>query len=162
MTTGRGKGSSPSARSWERSVTRSAALLTIPSAGLERRTETTRQTDLGKTSSLIVMLPLVLIQRNKRVQPMETVLLKIIFHSDNEERSRSSQNGKSGKEFKDEEETVTTKSVQIVQATETTATRKRGGVPSRKVDLGAAAQYTGDQSPASVTKQVPLGRKEPR
>ncbi|XP_049614177.1 clathrin interactor 1a isoform X1 [Syngnathus scovelli] len=74
--------------------------------------------------------------------------------SDEEERSRSSQNGKVGKEFKDEEETVTTKSVQIVQATETTATRKRGGVPSKKVDLGAAAQYTGEASPTASTKQV--------
>uniref|UniRef100_A0A3B4U780 Clathrin interactor 1a n=1 Tax=Seriola dumerili TaxID=41447 RepID=A0A3B4U780_SERDU len=75
--------------------------------------------------------------------------------SDNEEdRGRSSHNGQSGKEFKDEEETVTTKSVQIVQATETTATRKRGGVPSRKVDLGAAAHYTGDRSPNTTTKQV--------
>ncbi|XP_018531035.1 clathrin interactor 1a [Lates calcarifer] len=74
--------------------------------------------------------------------------------SDNEEdRGRSSHNGQSRKEFKDEEETVTTKSVQIVQATETTATRKRGGVPSRKVDLGAAAHYTGDSSPNTTTKQ---------
>lgn len=76
------------------------------------------------------------------------------LHSDNEEeRGRSSHNGQSGKEFKDEEETVTTKSVHIVQATETTATRKRG-VPSRKVDLGAAANYTGDNSPDTATKQV--------
>lgn len=81
-----------------------------------------------------------------------------LFLSDNEEdRGRSSHNGQSGKEFKDEEETVTTKSVQIVQATETTATRKRGGVPSRKVDLGAAAQYTGDNSPNTATKQVVKG-----
>ena len=66
--------------------------------------------------------------------------------SDNEEdRGRPSYNGQSGKEFKDEE-TVTTKSVHIVQATETTATRKRG-VPSKKVDLGAAANYTGGKSP---------------
>ncbi|KAG7241818.1 hypothetical protein INR49_024788, partial [Caranx melampygus] len=74
--------------------------------------------------------------------------------SDNEEdRGRSSHNGQSGKEFRDEEETVTTKSVQIVQATETTATRKKGGIPSRKVDLGAAAHYTGDGSPSTTTKQ---------
>ncbi|CAN9514795.1 unnamed protein product [Ophioblennius macclurei] len=74
--------------------------------------------------------------------------------SDNEEdRGRSSHNGQSGKDFKDEEETVTTKSVQIVQATETTATRKRGGVPSKKVDLGAAAHYTGDGSPTTASKQ---------
>ncbi|XP_029971179.1 clathrin interactor 1a isoform X2 [Salarias fasciatus] len=75
--------------------------------------------------------------------------------SDNEEdRGRSSHNGQSGKEFKDEEETVTTKSVHIVQATETTATRKRGGVPSKKVDLGAAAHYTGDASPTTANKQA--------
>ncbi|XP_040904059.1 clathrin interactor 1a isoform X2 [Toxotes jaculatrix] len=74
--------------------------------------------------------------------------------SDNEEdRGRSSHNGQTGKEFKDEEETVTTKSVHIVQATETTATRKRGGVPSRKVDLGAAAHYTGDKSPNTTREQ---------
>ncbi|XP_028315351.1 clathrin interactor 1a isoform X2 [Gouania willdenowi] len=74
------------------------------------------------------------------------------FSDNDEDRGRSTQNGKSGKDFKDEE-TVTTKSVQIVQATETTATRKRGGVPSKKVDLGAAAHYTGDQSPNTTTKQ---------
>lgn len=74
--------------------------------------------------------------------------------SDNEDdRGRSSRNGQQGKEFKDEEETVTTKSVQIVQATETTATRKRGGIPSKKVDLGAAAHYTGDKSPDTTAKQ---------
>ncbi|KAM6953640.1 clathrin interactor 1a [Aplochiton taeniatus] len=76
--------------------------------------------------------------------------------SDNEEdRGRPSRNGQSPRsEFKDEEETVTTKSVQIVQATETTATRKRGGVPSKTVDLGAAAHYTGGVSPATSTKQA--------
>ncbi|KAL7853464.1 hypothetical protein AOLI_G00203080 [Acnodon oligacanthus] len=68
--------------------------------------------------------------------------------SDNEE-DRVSQNGRPAKsEFKDEEETVTTKSV--TQASETTATstttRKRGGVPSKTVDLGAAAHYTGDKN----------------
>ena len=72
-----------------------------------------------------------------------------------EERGCPSRNGQSGRsEFKDEEETVTTKSVHIVQATETTATRKKGGVPSKTVDLGAAAHYTGDKSPAGSTKQV--------
>ncbi|KAM9850038.1 clathrin interactor 1a isoform 1-T1 [Aulostomus maculatus] len=82
--------------------------------------------------------------------------------SDNEEdRGSSSHNGKSGKDFKDEEETVTTKSVHIVQATETTATRKRGGVPSRKVDLGAAAQYTGDKSPGTTTKQPQSAAPQP-
>uniref|UniRef100_A0AAY5KBY7 ENTH domain-containing protein n=1 Tax=Esox lucius TaxID=8010 RepID=A0AAY5KBY7_ESOLU len=53
----------------------------------------------------------------------------------------------SGVEFRDEEEeTVTTKSIQITQATETTTTttRKRGGFPSKTVDLGAAAHYTGN------------------
>uniref|UniRef100_A0A8C7VLS8 Clathrin interactor 1 n=1 Tax=Oncorhynchus mykiss TaxID=8022 RepID=A0A8C7VLS8_ONCMY len=75
--------------------------------------------------------------------------------SDNDE-DRVSRNGRplsgsgslSGLEFKDEEETVTTKSIQITQATETTTTttRKRGGVPSKTVDLGAAAHYTGDRS----------------
>ncbi|KAI1898389.1 hypothetical protein AGOR_G00071810 [Albula goreensis] len=73
--------------------------------------------------------------------------------SDNEEdRDKVSRNGRPGKsEFKDEEETVTTKSVQIVQSTETTATRKRGGVPSRTVDLGAAAHYTGDTASPDKT-----------
>ncbi|XP_014068545.1 clathrin interactor 1 isoform X2 [Salmo salar] len=76
--------------------------------------------------------------------------------SDEEERGRPSRNGQSGRSvFKDEEETVTTKSVQIVQATETTATRKRGGVPSKTVSLGAAAHYTGDKSPDTSTKQTP-------
>ncbi|XP_060791868.1 clathrin interactor 1 isoform X7 [Neoarius graeffei] len=71
--------------------------------------------------------------------------------SDNEE-DRISQNGRPAKsEFKDEEETVTPKNVQVMQATETTATtgtttRKRGGMPSKTVDLGAAAHYTGDKS----------------
>ncbi|KAK9963171.1 hypothetical protein ABG768_006382 [Culter alburnus] len=62
-----------------------------------------------------------------------------------DEDRRGTRNGQTGKsEFKDDEETVTTKSVQIVQATETTATRKRG-VPSKTIDLGAAAHYTGDK-----------------
>ncbi|XP_016130483.1 clathrin interactor 1-like [Sinocyclocheilus grahami] len=74
--------------------------------------------------------------------------------SDNEE-DRVSQNGRPAKsEFKDDEETVTTKSIQITQTTDTitstttttTSTRKRGGVPSKTVDLGAAAHYTGDKS----------------
>lgn len=67
--------------------------------------------------------------------------------SEGDEDRRGTRNGQSGKsEFKDDEETVTTKSVQIVQATETTATRKRGGIPSKTIDLGAAANYTGDKS----------------
>ncbi|XP_052430728.1 clathrin interactor 1a [Carassius gibelio] len=66
--------------------------------------------------------------------------------SEGDEERRGTRNGQSGKsEFKDDEETVTTKSVQIVQATETTATRKRGGIPSKTIDLGAAAHYTGDK-----------------
>lgn len=65
--------------------------------------------------------------------------------SDSEE-DRRPRNGKAGKsEYKDEEETVTTKSIHITQATETTTTRhKRSGIPSKTVDLGAAAHYTGD------------------
>lgn len=84
-------------------------------------------------------------------------LSRYCLHSDEEGRGRgderSSHNGQSGKEFKDEEETVTTKSVSIVQSTETTATRKRG-VPSKKVDLGAAANYIGDKSPDTTAKLV--------
>ncbi|XP_030225102.1 clathrin interactor 1a isoform X1 [Gadus morhua] len=75
------------------------------------------------------------------------------FSEHEEERNRQAQNGQSGREFKDDEETVTTKSVHIVQATETTATRKRGGVPTKKVDLGAAANYVGDNSPEVTPKQ---------
>ncbi|XP_014054243.1 clathrin interactor 1 [Salmo salar] len=74
------------------------------------------------------------------------------FSDNEEERGRPSQNGQSGRSvFKDEEETVTTKSV---QATETTATKKRGGVPSKTVSLGAAAHYTGDKSPDTSAKQT--------
>ncbi|XP_016323180.1 clathrin interactor 1-like [Sinocyclocheilus anshuiensis] len=66
--------------------------------------------------------------------------------SEGDEDRRGTRNGQSGKsEFKDDAETVTTKSVQIVQATETTATRKRGGIPSKTIDLGAAANYAGDK-----------------
>ncbi|XP_053935591.1 clathrin interactor 1 isoform X2 [Cuculus canorus] len=62
-----------------------------------------------------------------------------------EEKSRR---GKSPKaEFKDEEETVTTKHIHITQATETTTTRhKRTANPSKTIDLGAAAHYTGDKA----------------
>uniref|UniRef100_A0A3P9DHD3 Clathrin interactor 1b n=1 Tax=Maylandia zebra TaxID=106582 RepID=A0A3P9DHD3_9CICH len=70
--------------------------------------------------------------------------------SDNEE-DRASRNGRQeALEFKDEEETVTTKSIQITQATETTTTttRKRTVAATNKtLDLGAAANYTGDKSP---------------
>lgn len=66
--------------------------------------------------------------------------------SEGDEDRRGTRNGQSGKsEFKDDESTVTTKSVQIVQATETTATRKRGGIPSKTIDLGAATHYIGDK-----------------
>lgn len=68
--------------------------------------------------------------------------------SDNEEDGVS-QNGRPPKsEFKDEEETVTPKSAQVMQAAEASSanTRKRGGLPSKTVDLGAAAHYTGDKS----------------
>ncbi|KTF91974.1 hypothetical protein cypCar_00018581 [Cyprinus carpio] len=66
--------------------------------------------------------------------------------SEGDEDRRGTRNGQSGKsEFKDDAETVTTKSVQIVQSTETTATRKRGGIPSKAIDLGAAANYTGNK-----------------
>ncbi|XP_078267934.1 clathrin interactor 1-like isoform X2 [Rhinoraja longicauda] len=72
--------------------------------------------------------------------------------SDSEEERRSRNNGKIGKsEYKDNEETVTTKSIHITQATETTTTRhKRSGVPSKTVDLGAAAHYTGDNPSPEV------------
>ncbi|XP_051870034.1 clathrin interactor 1a [Pristis pectinata] len=72
--------------------------------------------------------------------------------SDSEEERRSRNNGKIGKsEYKDNEETVTTKSIHITQATETTTTRhKRSGVPSKTVDLGAAAHYTGDSPSPEV------------
>ncbi|XP_048459893.1 clathrin interactor 1 [Rhincodon typus] len=68
--------------------------------------------------------------------------------SDSEEERRPKNNGKVGKsEYKDEEETVTTKSIHITQASETTTTRhKRSGIPSKTVDLGAAAHYTGDNT----------------
>ncbi|XP_026995641.1 clathrin interactor 1 isoform X3 [Tachysurus fulvidraco] len=69
--------------------------------------------------------------------------------SDNEE-DRISQNGRPAKsEFKDEEETVTSKTAQVMQSTETTTSatsRKRSGMPSKTVDLGAAAHYTGDMN----------------
>uniref|UniRef100_A0A671L1R1 Clathrin interactor 1-like n=1 Tax=Sinocyclocheilus anshuiensis TaxID=1608454 RepID=A0A671L1R1_9TELE len=80
--------------------------------------------------------------------------------SDNEE-DRVSQNGRPAKsEFKDDEETVTTKNVQITETTDaitstTNSTRKRGGVPSKTVDLGAAAHYTGSKSsPDADNNQV--------
>ncbi|XP_064208061.1 clathrin interactor 1-like [Anguilla rostrata] len=81
--------------------------------------------------------------------------------SDNEEdRDHASRNGRAASsEFKDEEETVTTKSIHITHATETTTTttRKRGGVPSKTVDLGAAAHYTGDRSSPDSAKATGAG-----
>ncbi|XP_041948444.1 clathrin interactor 1 isoform X1 [Alosa sapidissima] len=71
--------------------------------------------------------------------------------SDNEE-DRVSQNGPPSKsEFKDEEDGVTNKGSTVTQAEDattaaTTSARKRGGIPSKTVDLGAAAHYTGDKS----------------
>jgi len=67
-----------------------------------------------------------------------------ISSDSDEEKSRR---GKSPKaEFKDEEETVTTKHIHITQATETTTTRhKRTANPSKTIDLGAAAHYTGEK-----------------
>ncbi|PKU37493.1 clathrin interactor 1 [Limosa lapponica baueri] len=75
-----------------------------------------------------------------------------------EEKSRR---GKSPKaEFKDEEETVTTKHIHITQATETTTTRhKRSANPSKTIDLGAAAHYTGDK--ASPEQNAPAHAAQP-
>lgn len=91
--------------------------------------------------------------------------------SDNEE-DRVSRNGRPAKsEFKDDEDTVTTKTVPIAENTDTitsttttTSTRKRSGVPSKTVDLGAAAHYTGGKSSpdaennqASVSQSSSIG-----
>ncbi|XP_007889598.1 clathrin interactor 1a isoform X2 [Callorhinchus milii] len=80
--------------------------------------------------------------------------------SDSEEERRT-RNGKAGKsEYKDEEETVTTKSIHITQATETTTTRhKRSGIPSKTVDLGAAAHYTGDNSTPDLNSTTKSAEK---
>ncbi|KAM6251335.1 clathrin interactor 1 isoform 1-T1 [Porphyrio hochstetteri] len=78
-----------------------------------------------------------------------------------EEKSRR---GKSPKaEFKDEEETVTTKHIHITQATETTTiTHKRTANPSRTIDLGAAAHYTGDKaSPEQTVAAQPTKASAP-
>ncbi|XP_055963948.1 clathrin interactor 1 isoform X3 [Sorex fumeus] len=65
--------------------------------------------------------------------------------SDEEKKARRGRSPKG--EFKDEEETVTTKHIHITQATETTTTRhKRTAHPSKTIDLGAAAHYTGDRA----------------
>ncbi|KAJ8266786.1 hypothetical protein GJAV_G00134680 [Gymnothorax javanicus] len=82
------------------------------------------------------------------------------YSENEEERDHAPRNGRSGSsEFKDEEETVTTKSIHITHATETTTTttRKRGGVPSKTVDLGAAAHYTGEKSSPDGTKAMNVG-----
>ncbi|XP_072001588.1 clathrin interactor 1 isoform X2 [Engystomops pustulosus] len=80
--------------------------------------------------------------------------------SDSEEEKK---NNRVKGEFKDEEETVTTKHIHITQATETTTTRsKRTGNPS-KIDLGAAAHYTGDQDGPELTSSAshPAAHKAP-
>ncbi|KAG7329120.1 hypothetical protein KOW79_007294 [Hemibagrus wyckioides] len=85
------------------------------------------------------------------------------FSDPEEERNREIRNRQSGRsEFKDDEETVTTKSVQIVQATETTATRKKGSTPSKTIDLGAAAHYTGDKpaTNSNATKPTVSGTSQ--
>uniref|UniRef100_A0A803XZP2 Clathrin interactor 1 n=1 Tax=Meleagris gallopavo TaxID=9103 RepID=A0A803XZP2_MELGA len=62
-----------------------------------------------------------------------------------EEKSRRSKSPKA--EFKNEEETVTTKHIHITQATEIITSRhKRSANPSKTIDLGAAAHYTGDKA----------------
>lgn len=82
---------------------------------------------------------------------LEGTSIALFISSDNEEE-RVSQNGRPAKsEFKDEEAAAAkTQSIQITQATETTTpatiTRKRAGLPSKTVDLGAAAHYTGDKN----------------
>ncbi|XP_073505977.1 clathrin interactor 1 isoform X2 [Phyllobates terribilis] len=74
--------------------------------------------------------------------------------SDSEEERKNNRVKQTG-EFKDEEETVTTKHIHITQATETTTTRssKRTGNPS-KIDLGAAAHYTGDKESPDLTSST--------
>ncbi|CAN2387341.1 Clathrin interactor 1 [Pristimantis euphronides] len=74
--------------------------------------------------------------------------------SDSEEERKNNRVKQTG-EFKDEEETVTTKHIHITQATETTTTRhhKRTGNPS-KIDLGAAAHYTGDKASPELTSSA--------
>ncbi|XP_075458318.1 clathrin interactor 1 isoform X2 [Ascaphus truei] len=66
--------------------------------------------------------------------------------SDSEEDKKANRAKKTG-EFKDDEERVTTKHIHITEATETTTTRhRRSGNPSKTIDLGAAAHYTGDKA----------------
>ncbi|XP_075712207.1 clathrin interactor 1 [Rhinoderma darwinii] len=76
--------------------------------------------------------------------------------SDSEEDRKNNRVKQTG-EFKDEEEMVTTKHIHITQATETTTTRhKRTGNPT-KIDLGAAAHYTGDKS----SPELPSSTSQP-
>ncbi|XP_072256536.1 clathrin interactor 1 [Pyxicephalus adspersus] len=80
--------------------------------------------------------------------------------SDSEEERKANRGKQS--EFKDEEETVTTKHIHITQATETTTTRhKRTGNPSKTIDLGAAAHYTGDKDSPELasTSSLPATSK---
>ncbi|XP_048190326.1 clathrin interactor 1 isoform X2 [Perognathus longimembris pacificus] len=78
--------------------------------------------------------------------------------SDEEKKARRGRSPKG--EFKDEEETVTTKHIHITQATETTTTRhKRTANPSKTIDLGAAAHYTGDK--ASPDQNAPAHPPQP-
>ncbi|XP_069850020.1 clathrin interactor 1 isoform X1 [Dipodomys merriami] len=78
--------------------------------------------------------------------------------SDEEKKARRGRSPKG--EFKDEEETVTTKHIHITQATETTTTRhKRTANPSKTIDLGAAAHYTGDK--ASPDQNAPAHTPQP-
>lgn len=78
--------------------------------------------------------------------PSRMLCYHFCFSSDSDEEK--SRRGKSPKaEFKDEEETVTTKHIHIAQATEiTTIRQKRSANPSKTIDLGAAAHYTGDKA----------------
>ncbi|XP_054982614.1 clathrin interactor 1 isoform X2 [Sorex araneus] len=74
--------------------------------------------------------------------------------SDEEKKARRGRSPKG--EFKDEEETVTTKHIHITQATETTTTRhKRTAHPSKTIDLGAAAHYTGDRASPDQNAHTP-------
>uniref|UniRef100_A0A9L0JXW4 Clathrin interactor 1 n=1 Tax=Equus asinus TaxID=9793 RepID=A0A9L0JXW4_EQUAS len=85
--------------------------------------------------------------------------------SDEEKKARRGRSPKG--EFKDEEETVTTKHIHITQATETTTTRhKRTANPSKTIDLGAAAHYTGektspDQNASTHTPQASVKTSVP-
>ncbi|XP_044137188.1 clathrin interactor 1 [Bufo gargarizans] len=73
--------------------------------------------------------------------------------SDSEEERKNNRVKQTG-EFKDEQEMVTTKHIHITQATETTTTRlKRTGNPT-KIDLGAAAHYTGDKESPELTSSA--------